>query len=276
VINYITNYYGFTLNDLVSYEQKHNEANGENNTDGTDFNFSWNCGAEGASRKKSIKLLRLKQMKNAMTLVFTAQGTPLIYAGDEFGNSQYGNNNCYCQDNETGWVDWRGLAKNGDLFEYTKALIAFRKSHSILHLDEPLSMLDRYGCGYPDLSYHGNEAWKAQMEGYNHHMGIMYCCKVEGERECIYIAYNLHWESHMFALPSIGNCEWKAVLGTDDNNVIVDDELNSDYIDIKPRSISILVGKQLQPKAEPVVRKRKAAGTNAKSRKPRKSIKKDN
>jgi glycogen operon protein len=80
----------------------------------------------------------------------------------------------------------------------------------------------------------------------------------------------------MFALPSIGNCEWKAVLGTDDNNVIVDDELNSDYIDIKPRSISILVGKQLQPKAEPVVRKRKAAGTNAKSRKPRKSIKKDN
>ena len=111
VVNYIANYYGFTLNDLVSYDHKHNEENGENNTDGTDYNFSWNCGVEGASRKKAINQLRQKQMRNALSFIFTAQGTPLIMAGDEFGNSQYGNNNCYCQDNETGWVDWRGLNK---------------------------------------------------------------------------------------------------------------------------------------------------------------------
>jgi glycogen operon protein len=245
VINYITNYYGFTLNDLVSYEKKHNEANGENNADGTDFNYSWNCGAEGPSRKKTINQLRHKQMKNAITFVLTAQGTPLIYAGDEFGNSQNGNNNCYCQDNETGWVDWRGLVKNSDIYEYTKSLIAFRKENAILHLDEPLSMLDRYGFGYPDLSYHGSEAWRAQTESYNRHIGIMYC---GNDVECIYIAYNMHWDTHRFALPSIGNYEWTEVIGTDDNKVVIDEELNADYIDIKPRSITILVGKKNQSK----------------------------
>jgi glycogen operon protein len=278
VINYITNYYGFTLNDLVSYETKHNEANGENNSDGTDFNYSWNCGVEGPSRKKTINQLRHKQMKNAMTFVLTAQGTPLIYAGDEFGNSQNGNNNCYCQDNETGWVDWRGLSKNSDIYEYTKSLIEFRKKHSILHLDETLSMLDRYGCGYPDLSYHGDEAWKAQTESYNRHIGIMYCCKSEDDNEYIYIAYNMHWDTHRFALPSIGNCEWNAVIGTDNNEVIVDDELKANYIDIKPRSITILVGKKSDvkpddkaPKTETVVKKKRKytrrSGSNKTSKK---------
>jgi glycogen operon protein len=253
VINYITNYYGFTLNDLVSYEKKHNEANGENNADGTDFNFSWNCGAEGSTRKKTINQLRHKQMKNALTFVLTAQGTPLIYAGDEFGNSQSGNNNCYCQDNEIGWVDWRALAKNNDIFEYTKNLIEFRKKHNILHLDAPLSMLDKYGCGYPDLSYHGGEAWKAQTESYNRHIGIMYCSKKADENEYIYIAYNMHWDTHRFALPSIGNCEWSAVIGTDNNEVVINEEIKADYIDIKPRSISILVGKKCE--AKPVEKK---------------------
>jgi glycogen operon protein len=203
-------------------------------------------------------------MKNALTFVLTAQGTPLIYAGDEFGNSQNGNNNCYCQDNETGWVDWRGLVKNSDVYEYTKSLIEFRKNHNILHLDEALSMLDKYGCGYPDLSYHGDEAWKAQTESYNRHIGIMYCGKSEDENECIYIAYNMHWDIHRFALPSIGNCEWEAVIGTDNNEVTIDKELKSNYIDIKPRSITILVGKkgevkpeEKNPKAETVVKKRK-------------------
>jgi glycogen operon protein len=192
-------------------------------------------------------------MKNALTFVMTAQGTPLIYAGDEFGNSQNGNNNCYCQDNDTFWVDWRALAKNSDIFEYTKALIAFRKSHNILHLDAPLSMLDKYGCGYPDLSYHGCEAWKAQTESYNRHIGIMYCGKNGEENEYIYIAYNMHWDTHRFALPSIGNCEWTTVIGTDTNEVVIDDEVKADYIDIKPRSISILVGKKSE--AKPIEKK---------------------
>lgn len=261
VINYVANYYGFTLNDLVSYERKHNEANGENNADGTDYNFSWNCGAEGPSRKKAIKQLRHKQMKNALSFLFTAQGTPLLFAGDEFGNSQNGNNNCYCQDNETGWVDWRGLSRNGDIFEYVKELIAFRKKHSILHLDTNLTMLDRYNKGYPDVSYHGEEAWKAQIDNYNRHIGIMYCGKNDNDNDgdYVYAAYNMHWNSHCFALPSIANYEWIMAFGTEQNSLTVDEDKKTKYIDIKPRSISILIGRKL-PETE---KKQRAAAKSA-------------
>ncbi len=246
VVNYITNYYGFTLNDLVSYEQKHNGANGENNTDGTNYNFSWNCGVEGPSRRKSVKQLRNKQMKNALGFLFTAQGTPLLLAGDEFGNSQYGNNNCYCQDNETGWVDWRNLVRNQGLYQYVRDLIAFRKEHSILHLKENLTMLDRYGQGYPDLSYHGEEAWKAQLENYNRHIGIMYCGQDDkGDGDYIYIAYNMHWNSHRFALPSIADHRWISMISTALNSVVSDEEKNMEYIDVSPRSVSILAGRKM-------------------------------
>lgn len=250
VINYITNYYGFTLNDLVTYENKHNEPNGENNEDGTDYNLSWNCGVEGPSRKKAIIQLRHKQIKNALTFLLTAQGTPVILAGDEFGNSQNGNNNCYCQDNETGWVDWRGLTKNSDIFDFTRELIAFRKKHTILHLDTNLTMLDRNGYGYPELSYHGNEAWKAQLENYNRHIGIMYCGKSDGDDgDYIYIAYNMHWNMHRLGLPSIANFEWISTFSTDENEVVFEKSKNAQYIDLKPRSISILIGRKL-PKPE--------------------------
>ncbi len=250
VINYITNYYGFTLNDLVSYESKHNEKNGEENVDGTNYNLSWNCGVEGPSRKKHIQQLRHRQMKNALSFLFTAQGTPLLLAGDEFGNSQNGNNNCYCQDNETGWVDWSCISRNTDIYEYTKQLIAFRKAHPMLHLDTALTMLDKYGCGYPDLSYHGEEAWKAQLGSYSRHIGIMYCGRsLENSTECLYIAYNMHWELRRFALPSIANYEWVCAFGTQDNIVVYDEEKKVGYIDVKPRSISILIGKEL-PKSE--------------------------
>lgn len=252
IINYITNYYGFTLNDLVSYDRKHNEANGENNSDGTDYNYSWNCGAEGSSRKKAINQLRKKQMRNALSFLFTAQGTPLIMAGDEFGNSQNGNNNCYCQDNETGWVDWRGLTKNAEIYEYVKALIKFRNAHNILHLDTNLSMLDRYGYGYPDLSYHGEEAWKVQLQSYNRHIGIMYCGKNKDsdEGDYIYIAYNTHWESHRFALPSLADYEWVTVFDTNINPLVVQSDKASSYADIPARSVVILKGRKL-PKTQP-------------------------
>lgn len=246
VVNYITNYYGFTLNDLVSYDRKHNEKNGENNTDGTDNNFSWNCGAEGPSRKKSIKELRHKQIKNALSFLFLAQGTPLLFAGDEFGNSQDGNNNCYCQDNETGWVDWRGLTRNSDIYEYAKELIAFRKKHDILHLDTGFSMIDRFGKGYPDISYHGEEAWKTQMGWDTRHIGIMYCGINGGnEGDYIYVAYNMHWNSHRFALPSLANHEWVMEAGTTEDKVVADENKNAEYIDVSPRSVSVLTGRKL-------------------------------
>ncbi len=111
VINYITCQDGFTLNDLVSYNYKHNEANGEGNNDGCSYNYSWNCGIEGPSRKQWIRQMRERQMRAAFAMMLFSQGVPMIYGGDEIGNSQEGNNNAYCQDNPIGWIDWRGLRK---------------------------------------------------------------------------------------------------------------------------------------------------------------------
>lgn len=220
IINFITNYYGFTLSDLVSYDRKHNEDNGEDNRDGTDYNFSWNCGEEGKSRKKAVQALRKKQMKNALIMVLLAQGTPLLRAGDEFMHSQNGNNNPYCQDNDTTWLKWENLKKDDELFCFLKELIAFRKKHPLLHQERRFSMADSLSCGYPDLSYHGEEAWKPQIENYSHHIGMMYCglyAKGEDNKpdDFIYIAYNMHWQKQQFALPKLPEkAMWSTVLAT--------------------------------------------------------------
>lgn len=106
-MNYLAGHNGFTLMDAVSYDEKHNEANGEDNRDGTDYNYSWNCGEEGPSRKKKTLELRSRQLRNALVMLYLGQGVPVLYGGDEHGNSQLGNNNVYCQDNELSWIKWK-------------------------------------------------------------------------------------------------------------------------------------------------------------------------
>ncbi len=249
VVNFITNYYGFTLQDLVSYDRKHNEANGERNQDGTDYNYSWNCGIEGPTRKTAVLKLRKKQMKNAICFLLTAQGTPLLLAGDEFGNSQNGNNNCYCLDNDTSWLDWRLVKKNEEYFEFVKAMIQFRKQHPMLHRPEELTMTDRFGFGCPDLSYHGEEAWKVDLSNYNRHIAMMYCGRYaridhRTEDDMIYLAYNMHWESHRFALPSLpGGYAWEIVVDTDspagESGIV-------NKVEVKPRSVKILLGRKIK------------------------------
>ena len=155
VCNTITGHTGFTLNDLVSYDGKHNEANGENNTDGPDYNYSWNCGAEGPTRKKEVLQLRERQMRNALFLLLTAQGTPCLLAGDEFANSQKGNNNVYCQDNPTGWLNWRKLEKEERFCGFVKDLIRLRKEYPVLCPAREMLGLDQTRCGVPDVTYHG-------------------------------------------------------------------------------------------------------------------------
>ena len=208
VINYITNYSGFTLADLVSYDRKHNEENGENNRDGNDDNASWNCGAEGKTRKKAILKLRRRQMKNAMLLLLTAQGTPMIVSGDEFGFSHGGNNNPYCQDNGVNWLNWKLLDENRDFWTFVRDAVSMRKAHPVLHQPEELTMLDYLSCGCPDLSYHGQEAWRLQTERYCRTAGVLYCgsyAKISREEnDCsFYIACNMYWEEQEFALPSL-------------------------------------------------------------------------
>ena len=131
-INYITNHNGFTMYDLVSYDRKHNEANGENNTDGENFNYSYNCGAEGRTRKRKIVELRQRQIKNAFMILMLSQGTPLILAGDEFENTQGGNNNPYCIDSETSWVNWKKSDNAVEIYNFLRKLINFRKENNVL------------------------------------------------------------------------------------------------------------------------------------------------
>ncbi len=212
VFNYMTSHNGFTLCDLVSYDRKHNEENGERNEDGPDYNFSWNCGVEGPSRKKSIVQMREKQMRNAFVFLLLAQGTPCILAGDEFGNSQNGNNNAYCQDNATGWLDWRKLEKEQELFSFVKNLIAFRKKYKVFHPSDEFLGIDRTSCGLPDVSYHGESAWHVPDEYVSRQLGVFYC-----KEEKLFVAYNMHWEEHTFGLPSLAKEEhWRQLLSTQD------------------------------------------------------------
>lgn len=214
--NYMANHTGFTLQDLVSYDAKHNEANGERNEDGPDYNYSWNCGAEGKTRKKQVLKLRQNQKKNAIFLLMTAQGVPCLLAGDEFGNSQGGNNNVYCQDNETGWVDWSRLSREQEFFVYVKQMIAFRKEHLVLHQKESLSGMDRDGSGIPDISYHGEDAWQIQQEASSRQLGILYSGSHLKEKDC-FLLYNMHWIEHSFALPSLPKEKvWYQVMSTEE------------------------------------------------------------
>lgn len=128
-VNFLTCHDGFTLYDLYSYNEKHNECNGWNNTDGCNDNRSWNCGAEGDTNDPEVLKLRYRMIRNACAVLMCSRGTPMFLAGDEFGNTQYGNNNSYCQDNEVSWLDWSLLAKNQELFSFFQYMIRFRKRH---------------------------------------------------------------------------------------------------------------------------------------------------
>lgn len=238
-VNYVASNNGFTLADVYSYDRKHNEANGENNRDGVDYNISWNCGVEGPTKKKKVLELRQKLMRNAFAMVMMAQGIPLIYAGDEFGNSQNGNNNAYCQDNEIGWVDWRMKARNSEYYGFVKELIKIRKQHAALHKPEEPILSDYRYLGIPDVSYHGEKAWYPQMEHYIRYGGIMTCGAYNGDDSNVYVAYNMHWEDHTVALPSVNGRKWTLAISTDSSVETINEcekELN-----VPPRSILILI-----------------------------------
>ena len=232
VINYFSTFNSFTLFDMVSYDHKHNEANGEDNTDGNDFNCSWNCGEEGPSKKQAIIKLRKKQIKNALTLLLLSSGTPMIYMGDEFGDSRMGNNNPYCIDDQSSWLDWKGLNKQFNMTELIQTLLKLRKEKQIFESAKELSMLDVSGCGFPEISYHGESAWKAQLEGYRHNIGVMYC----DNGQLLYAGINMHWEKEYLSLPRAPKgCEWELIMASDDK-VSIDEDLR---ISVPERSIVI-------------------------------------
>ena len=257
VINYIVSHNGFTLADLVSYDYKHNEENGEDNRDGSFENFSWNCGVEGKTRKKKILSLRLQMMKNAFTLLLLSQGTPMIYGGDEVANSQEGNNNAYCQDNEIGWISWNGLKAYDELYGFVRKLIEFRKENKVFHQKLPLRMMDTLSCGYPDVSCHGETPWCEDFEQERHAIGLVYCGDYVGQPEkTYYVAYNMYWEERQFALPrTLKKRKWfrkidtslplKEAILEEQDEVLLEDQ---SFVTVAPRSIQVYHAKQYEEK----------------------------
>ncbi|MBR1507264.1 MAG: glycogen debranching protein GlgX [Eubacterium sp.] len=205
-INFITCHDGFTMYDLVSYNEKHNEKNGEGNRDGYDDNNSWNCGVEGETDNPEVLKLRYQQMRNMFTILLTSRGVPMILAGDEFANTQWGNNNAYCQDNEISWLDWTYLEKNRELYDYVRRLISFRKAHPVIKA--PLYDDDEYnGTGYPEMSLHGTRPWDLDKTRPGFCLSYLYAedHKKYGTKrdEFIYVAVNTHWENHYFEIPRL-------------------------------------------------------------------------
>ncbi|MDO4622448.1 MAG: alpha-amylase family glycosyl hydrolase [Eubacteriales bacterium] len=255
-INYIVDQDGFTLADMVSYERKCNDANGENNRDGSDYNLTWNCGEEGPSRKTAVKTLREQQMRNAIFLMMTAQGAPMLYAGDEVMNTQDGNNNAWCQDNPLGWVTWKRTKAARQMQSFVKEAIRFRKEHPILHMKKELRMGDYKGKGIPDLSYHSQVAWMAGSGSANAGIGMLYCGayaeKADGTSDdTMYIAYNLRWEKQMLAIPKIKpRKKWYEKVNTFlPQSFYADGEepeaelIDEKYIEVPARTILVLVAK---------------------------------
>ncbi len=210
-VNFLTCHDGFTLYDLYAYNEKHNEANGWENLDGSDDNRSWNCGAEGETDSKEVLELRHRMIRNACAVLLCSRGTPMFLAGDEFGNTQYGNNNCYCQDNETGWLDWTLLEKNRDLFEFFKFLIAFRREHVIIRKRLPDAV-----CGMTWTQVHDLDAEKTTIDREARTFSTSFAGydKEKGRDDVIYVSVNTYWEDVRITLPEMHGGWWHLCVNT--------------------------------------------------------------
>ncbi len=218
-INFITCHDGFTLADLVAYDGKHNEANGENNNDGGNDNNSWNCGWEGPTDNPAINTLRHQQMKNVAAMLLMSRGVPMILMGDEIGRTQQGNNNTYCHDNDLNWLDWSLLKTNADLFRFFKNRIAFRKTHPVLRGAIHFRNQDYVGSGYADITWHGSQAWNADWSAESRMLAFMLCGKhAKGgtvQDNYIYVAMNMHWDGLYLELPGLpSGMQWHVFANT--------------------------------------------------------------
>ncbi|NJO46526.1 MAG: glycogen debranching protein GlgX [Oscillatoriales cyanobacterium RM2_1_1] len=233
-INFITAHDGFTLNDLVSYNEKYNEANGEDNRDGESHNRSWNCGAEGKTDDPTVLALRNRQRRNFLVTLLLSQGVPMIVSGDELGRSQQGNNNVYCQDNELSWIDWDLQESNGILLDFTRQLIYFRRRHPVLRRRKWFQGQAIYGSGVEDLGWYNPDGAEMTEEQWN--VGFAKAIGVflngeeilargsQGERvidESFMIFFNAHYELIEFSFPdNLQQYQWKLLIDTKEPNFV--------------------------------------------------------
>lgn len=251
-VNYIADNNGFTLHDLFCYVEKHNQNNGEDNCDGSNWNLSSNYGVEGRSTRHHVRQIRERQMRNAIAILMLGQGVPLLFEGDEQGNSQEGNNNAYCQDNRIGWVNWKRNEHYAWLTEFTREMIAFRKAHPVISSEEPKTLNDVGRKGFPDLSYHGENAWILELTRERQAVGMMYCGAYE-ERpdgtmdDFIYVGYNFHTGCGRLALPKLPEkLHWYLCMDTARGErafLESEERVTEPQILVKGQSIVILIGK---------------------------------
>lgn len=217
-VNFLTCHDGFTLYDLYSYNEKHNEKNGWNNTDGDNNGHSWNCGAEGETDDPNVNGLRRRLIKNAFAALLCSRGTAMFFAGDEFCNTQFGNNNAYCQDNIISWLDWSRLEEFKEIHDFVRHMIQFRKEHPILR-----KMTKPSSCQFPEISVHNGTPFNASTDYKTKLIGIMYAGRNEEDTEddIVFYCMNAYWEPLVMQLPVLPNGKhWH-----------VDTNTNAEYFD---------------------------------------------
>ena len=211
-INFVTCHDGFTLNDLVSYNSKHNEANGEGDRDGVDDNLSWNCGFEGETGDPAVEALRARQIRNFAVLLLLARGVPMFVAGDEARRTQRGNNNAYCQDNEVSWFDWSLPNKNRDLLRFWELMVAFRKRYGALHRGRFFTGA-KNDRGLADVKWHGTKLDEPGWDDPNARTLAFTLAGFDGDPD-IHVMMNMFWQPLNFDLPAIAGRRWTKAIDT--------------------------------------------------------------
>lgn len=234
-INILTCHDGFSLWDLYSYNEKHNEDNGWNNTDGNDDNRSWNCGVEGETEDPEVLRLRFRMIRNACAVLMCSRGTPMFLAGDEFGDTRFGNNNPYCQDNEISWLDWKRLNTNQTLYQFFKKMIQFRREHPAIR-----NNLDPSDTGFPAVSIHTNQPRDTSINQETKCLAVCYAGKTEQGEDLVYVALNVYWEKQRFELPKLPDTyEWRRFVDTALDEA---DEVTITEYWLQPRSVAVFIG----------------------------------
>jgi glycogen operon protein len=247
-VNFVTCHDGFTMNDLVSYNGKHNEANGENNHDGSDNNDSWNCGVEGWTDDPTVNALRERQVKNFAAILLLSQGVPMMLMGDEVRRTQRGNNNAYCQDNEISWFDWDQVKKNAGLLRFWQRMIDFRKRHASLRRKTFFTGKTNER-GLKDITWHG---CKLNDPGWNdwNARALAFTLAGQGGDEDIHVMFNMYWEPLEFDLPPLAGRGWRLAVDTAENaprdaaDPGKEKRITSNSFTAQARSVVVLVSRE--------------------------------
>jgi isoamylase len=245
-VNFITCHDGFTLYDLVSHNHKHNDLNGEGNRDGANENLSWNCGAEGDTDNAAILALRKRQTKNFMAILFLSQGVPMILAGDEVLQSQHGNNNAYCQDNELAWFNWRLVESNRDMLRFMRELIALRRRHPSLRRRRFLRGEPASGSNLPDIAWHGEHLNEPRWQDSDSRLLAFTLAGATPDEKPLHVILNMWHEPRSVAVPVIGGFKWRRALDTaipSPNDIVPLEqqrEIVSFICSTEPRSVVVL------------------------------------